>query len=409
MAAGFTTIVGSAAAAPGPTCNVSANILKPKPEKAVSLVKLCAVVSAGGPANLSGLTRLDGFITDPNTRDVILWGLSERGKPDLRFEDFAVALRAAYGRYYETRGGTPYIATPLISIDPDPDMFRALHALDINDPASKRKFSQVCGMAQTVRVDGMPRNTRVAKVLVDADYRMKMVSQGTVTLPIKSPFPSQHGAQLAEWRAAAARGQASQDHATNTRYWFEAGRFNYQGSSEADITFLDGDTVFFDTAEVVLRDEDQRLQAQGLAASGSINPISRAFACAWTRRMEDVYRAEMIWREMHNIYRHFAVARAIFDRKAFVRVGFAGGFLLDRYNVPQIPLPPTLPGLGRIDGYDAPVNGAVAHYSSWVCGGVSIDFSSSLSAAPATREARDVRSRVLAQRPGKEAISWSVR
>jgi hypothetical protein len=407
VAAGLTTVCSKIAL--GQTCNAPTTVLKPKPEKAVSLLKLGASMSAGGTPRLPGLTRLDGFITDPDTRDVILWGLSERDQPDLHLDDFVVGLRSAFDRYNETRGGTTYISTPLISIDPDPDVFRALRALDVAKPAGRQQFAQICARPQTVRVEGMPRHTRLAKALVDADYRMKRVGQGTVTLPITSPFPGHHAAQAAKWRAAALREQWTPDQGSNTRYWFEAGVFNYQGSSEADIAFLDGDTVFFDIAQVVLRDEDQRLEAKGLAASGKINPTSRAFACAWTQRMEDIYRAEPIWRDMQNIYRHFAVARAIVNRKAFGRVGFPGDFLLDRYNVAQVSIPTTLPGLGHAHTYDVPVKSGTASYSGWVCGGVSIDFNSSLPATPASVETQGLARRVIARRPERDAISWTVK
>ena len=237
---------------------------------------------------------------------------------------------------------------------------------------------------------------------------MKLVSQGTVLLPIPSPFPGHHMAQLAAWRDAAARGDKSGE-AWNTRYWFEAGRFNYQGSEEADIAFLDGDTVFLDGAEVVLRDEDQSLVAKGLTASGKVNPLSRAFACAWTQRMEDVYRAEPIWRDMHNIFRHFAVARIMVDRKALTRTGFAGDLLLDRYNVPLTDVGPSLPGAGRVDYYTVRQrNGGTSRGSATVCGGVSINFTEPLSKTAATREMRLVGEHVAAQRPDRAATSWPV-
>src|SRR5689334_4762633 len=132
VAAGLTALARPAVAAVGTSCPVSLTVLKPKPEKAVSLTQLAAAAAAGRPVKFGGLTRLDGFITDPNTRDVVLWGLSERGQTELHFEDFVVALRAANGRYYETRGGTTYITTPLISIDPDPAVFQSLRQLDVS-------------------------------------------------------------------------------------------------------------------------------------------------------------------------------------------------------------------------------------------------------------------------------------
>ncbi len=297
----------------------------------------------------------------------------------------------------------------MISIDPDPDVFRALRKLDVFTPSGQQQFAELCRTPQTVRVEGMPRNTRVAKVLVDADYRMKMVSQGTVKLPISSPFPSHHAAQLAAWRAAANRGENDAVHATNTRFWFEAGHFNFQGSSEADIAFLDGDTVFFDVAEVVLRDEDQRLEAKGLTASGKVNPVSRAFTCAWTQRMEDIYRVEYIWRDMHNIFRHFAVARVMVDRRAFTHVGFAASFLLDQYGPAAVTVPPTLPGLGRIDSYETHHGATTITNSPWVCGGISLEFAHSFVAKPLADEMRVVNRQVLAQRPAADAKSWVVK
>jgi Protein of unknown function (DUF1598) len=106
-------------------------------------------------------------------------------------------LCATHGRYYETRGRTIYRITPLISIDPDPAVFHKLRELDEFSPDAEERHRAICSSPQTVRVEGMPRHSRVAQVLVDADYRMKKVSQGTVELPIRSPFPAAYEARLA--------------------------------------------------------------------------------------------------------------------------------------------------------------------------------------------------------------------
>ena len=400
LAAGLTPLVNAPAwAALEFTCDSKPRPATAKPERAVSLRRLSEALKQGKPARLEGFTRLDGFICDKENQDIVLWGLSERNQPELQLADLVVALRAAHGRYYEKRDGVTYIVQPLISIDPNLDAYRELDKIAVRDPARKTKHARVCANPQTVRVEGMPRNSRVAKVLVDADYRMKMVSQGSLTLPISSPFPGTFTVRLREWRDRIERG-LDRGPGHKTRYWFEPGRFSYQYSEEAD-------TVFLDTAQVVLRDEDQRENTN--IASGKVDPISRAFACAWTARMEDVYRAEPIWRDMHNIFRLFAVSRIIADRKAFQQVAFAQDMLLDRYELPVVPVPNSLPGLGRWEEFNKRERRVSTLYVNRVCGGVSVGFTKPIDTVDVAAETPSSGRTVIAARPPElTAVSWAV-
>src|SRR5690606_9584281 len=132
------------------------------------------------------------------------------------------------------------------------------------------------------------------------------------------PFPATTTASWEKTRADVAAGRAPVMESVNTRFWFEPGQFTYRYDVDGG-----AETVFLDTAMVVLSDENQMVPTSGaLRASGKVNPFSRAFACAWTDRMEDVYRAEPIWRDMHNIFRHFALARVIVERDALRSVNF---------------------------------------------------------------------------------------
>jgi hypothetical protein len=318
----------------------------------------------------------------------------------LHVADLVVALRAAHGRYMERRNGVNYIITPLISIDPNPEVFQRLRAITAMDSARKEKHAELCRTPQKVRVEGMPRHTRLAKVLVDADYRMKMVAQGTVELPINSPFPAADKVRSAKWREDVLAGRpVGGPH--NNRYWFEPGQFSYQ---------YDADTVFLDSTQVVLRDEDQQLKPNVLVASGRTDPITRAFACMWTERMEDTYRAEPIWRDMHNIFRLFALARTMADRNAFAQAGLSDEMLLDRYQVPHVEVPATLPGLGGWEELEQRNAGSTGfrRYSNWVCGGVAVGFARPLEAKPDAGETRVSGRIVLASRRDANAVTWSV-
>jgi hypothetical protein len=339
---------------------------------------------------LGGMTRLDGFVADPATRDIVLWGQKEPDAPPLYLDDFVIAMRAAMGRYIGKPGDPGYNLAPGISIDPDPEVYRRLRAIDVDAPDFDRRIEEVCASPQKVRVDGMPRHTRVSYVLVDADYRMKQVGQGTMKLPIDSPFPSHTEVSRTYSRIARQRGTTLGP--TNTRFWFAPGRFDYQVTPAADAGFLE-------TAQVVLQDEDEKLTHDGLAASGAVNPMTRAFTCAWTERMEDTYRAEPIWRDMHNIFRHFALARIIVRHGVLEAVRFQVREHLDAYVVQPVKLWDTLPGKSLVYRDDS--------YTSWVCGGVSLGFDEASSQRRVTGSG-DAAAKVMARRPQRGAVSWDV-
>ena len=400
-ATGTALLLGRSAvvsAATGETdCKAAAGAapLKARPERAVSLRQLSETLAAGRPARLEGLTRLDGFIVDKENRDIIVWGLAERGQPELHVADLVVALRSAHGRYTIKRDETIYRVNPVISIDPDTAVLGRLRHLNLMTAKGKRDYAEICKAPQTVRVEGMPRGSRVAKVLVEADYRMKMVSQGRVTLPIRSPFSSTFETSAARWREEAAEGMESQP--VNTRYWFQPGQFSYQASA-------DSDTVFIDVAQVVLNDEDQYLKGSALVASGRVGDEARAFTCAWTDRMEDIYKAEPVWRDMHNIFRHFAVARIMRDRDIFNQAGFAAEFLLDRFEIPNVVVPASLPGLGRVEEFEQ----RRMRLANAVCGGVSVGHNKPIDMNVDAGETQVSGHSVVASRPNATALAWAI-
>ena len=384
--------------------------LAPKPQRAVSLRQACEALTSCAPTDrkcqallqLNGMTRLDGFVVDQKNKDLVLWGGVEPGAPPLEFQDFVVALRSTHGRYAEMRDGLRYILQPAISIDPNPEVWAALDALSLDTRAPTRKHDEICAQSQTVRVEGMPRSTRIAKVLVEADYRMKKVAQGLVKLPIRPTIASPVVELWQSQRQAAMAGRTPPP-GHKARFWFEPGAFSYKVS-------YSGDTAYLDTAQVVLRDQVQSLSEGKLvdSAATTVDPFNRAFACAWSDRMEDVYRAEPIWQDMRNIFRHFAVARILADKQILRQVGYDFGFLLDRYTVDDFSTPSDLPGLGRVEKYGYTRGGR--HYTGWnaICGGVSIAFNRDMQEHHDDGMSQGAGSKVLGARPDITAVSWEV-
>jgi hypothetical protein len=392
------------AAAAQDVCSTRLTPIKARPERAVSLREVSAALSAGKLARFEGLTRLDGFTLDADNQDIIVWGLAERGKPELQVEDFVVALRSAFLK--GVHDGTDYSKSAAISIDSDPSYFAQLDKYQTSNPQGRQQYLQACRQSdwRPVRVDGMIRHSRTASVLVEADYRMKRTAQGVLKLPIRAPFTSDFDASISEWRSAIASGRdPSGVSGSITRYWFMPGRFNHVAST-------DGKTFFLDYAQVVLRDEDEKAQAGGgKVSTGRVDPYARAFTCAWTARMEEIYEAEPIWRQMHNMYRNFAVARVMSDNDTFDKAGFDPAFLLERYQVPRVDVPDTIPGSGRVEIEVKSYKGGKTTYARSTCGGVDVGFNKSLEVNPDTGgETLNAGRSVVASRPTRTVLAWAI-
>ncbi|WP_157195757.1 DUF1598 domain-containing protein [Bradyrhizobium sp. YR681] len=381
---------------------IEPTILQPRIQRAVSLRQVIQKLADGNPVKFPGLTRLDGYVIDEENDDIGLIGLAEPGQRDLEAADFVVALRSAFLR--GMHDGVNYDFSAAISIDPNPEVFRRLRDIRTTNPDGRHSYEDVCRAPQTVRVDGMIRASRVAALLVDADYRMKQVSQGALKLPTSKPIVGDFDARIAIWRSQLDAKGASDLVANITRYWFTPGQFGYIASEDG------ADTIYLDRAQVLLKDEAEVLTAGAskTVASGSIDTYARAFTCAWTASMEETYRAEPIWRELYNMYRHFAVARIMAETGAFNRVKLDIAFLLDRYKVPNVNLPASLPGLSRIVTHSTKRRSTTWNAAYAVCGGVQVGLSKVAKSGDSDGNVQRTGQNVLSSRPSRDTLAWNV-
>jgi hypothetical protein len=167
----------------------------------VSLARISALVAAGQPLPagvlfLGGLERVTHVFVDPDGHDIVLAGPADKptvdasgtivgvahGRPLLMLEDLVVALRAID----QARAGGMRC-----SIDPTPEGITALQAFLATqrtigpDPAAIFRGMEEALGPQTVSVGGVPADSRFARVLVAADYRMKRIGMGLEPSGIK--------------------------------------------------------------------------------------------------------------------------------------------------------------------------------------------------------------------------------
>mgnify|MGYP002622332999 FL=1 len=148
---------------------------------------------------LAGLTRVKYVFYYPETKDIVIAGPAEgwvedpsgrfvgmhSGRPTILLEDLVVALRTF-------APGNPSDRQISCSIDPTQEGLAAMQNVQrttsVNTPADvpviARKMRDALGL-QVVSINGISADTHFAQVLVEADYRMKLIGIGLERPPVK--------------------------------------------------------------------------------------------------------------------------------------------------------------------------------------------------------------------------------
>jgi hypothetical protein len=278
------------------------------PLRKVSLTRLEAALKeklAGGgqPTDemryLAGLTRVRYIFFYPETGDVVLAGPAEgfaadlagrvrgidSGNPVLQLDDLIVALRAFFGD--EARNA------PLISVSIDPtqeglaNMQRFLQKVGSRINPGQTRFivnglRQSLGL-QTIQLTGVPTNSHFAQVLVEADYRMKLIGIG-----LERP-----GVKMASWTDRSAQSGGSRN--ALQRWYFVPDYECLRVSEDEMAAELVGNGVKLISADEMVNIDGSRQQA------ATVDRASRAFTDDFTRNYAAIARRSPVFTELRNI------------------------------------------------------------------------------------------------------------
>ncbi|MFM8496055.1 MAG: DUF1598 domain-containing protein [Planctomycetia bacterium] len=320
---------------------------KPVTLRKVSLARLCKAVddfaSTGKPLSadvvfLGGLERITHVFVDPDGHDVILAGPADaavidpagnvvsaaNGRPLLQLEDLITALRAIDGA---RAGGVR------CSIDPSPEgvtklqrYLGSLTSIGANPESTLRAMENVLG-PQKVTVGGVPAESRIARVLVAADYRMKRIGMGLEPSGVAA-LPS----YLSMVPAGATSG------ATLPRFWLEA----------------EYDPITRDPDELAWRLSGRRMKcltesdifAAGGPARGKApaDKVAQAWCASMTQHYDELARRQPVFAELTNCVDLCVVAALIHGRQLDKRAGLDLAPLVDatRLTLPTYEAPATL-------------------------------------------------------------------
>ena len=364
--------------------------------RCVSLAKIVAaldesltkcVMPAPEVLFLGGIERITHLFVDPDGKDIVLAGPADRitvdasgtvvgatnRRPLLQLEDLVVSLRAIDAA---RQGGIQ------CSIDPTPEGIARLQAFLAKqrtigrDPQGVMRGMEEAVGPQTVRVAGVPGDSRFARVLVAADYRMKRIGMGIEESGVAG-LPSYLSLVPPGGRASSL-----------PRFWLE----------------VDYDPIARDPDELAWRIDGRRMKCLTENDVAGRNGIQRgaagrdAFAERWCAAMTTHYDAlaakQPVFAELVNCVDLAVVAALIRGRQLDTRAGLDLGLLLDpkRLPMPVYDVPESVPTVAT----------GVKKGTNWVLsasGGVQFQ---PWQFATATRDAADLgpgRETALAGRP----------
>ncbi|MBM3999374.1 MAG: DUF1598 domain-containing protein [Planctomycetes bacterium] len=289
------------------TSKLAPELARPSTLRKVSLNRLegtlAARLASGQDATedmryLAGLTRITHVFYYPETRDIVIAGPAEgffldltgrpiglhSGRAVMELDDLIVALRA-----FSPDG----IRTPLIgvSIDPTQEGLQRLNQFlsEVGNRVSRGNAARIAAGVkqalghQNVSVTGISTKTHFAQVLVEADYRMKLISVALERPPVEIGSYVDRANPRAVSRNALAR------------FYFTPNYECVRATEDGLAMQLTGDGVKLVTEQELVTGTGERVDSAGE------NRAAEGFAVAFTEKYPELAQRSPVYAQMRNL------------------------------------------------------------------------------------------------------------
>jgi hypothetical protein len=188
------------------------------------------------------------------------------------------------------------------------------------------------------------------------------------------------------------------------RFWFYPGENYY---------VEDKGVVLLEQCPVILLTEAEHLSKRGERRGlGKPDPVAKEFTEKFTAHYDQIAQKRPIYLELENLFRFVALAKILKLKKVPEDSGVNLNYILDQYQVDQVPVAHEVPGRSRVQKFvhkeqnERFIRTAKLLLPS--CGGVGIDIKVVRENFRPDREKRCSRTKqtVMAARPGPQALSW---
>lgn len=363
--------------------------------------------------HLYGIKRVLGYAIDEKNNDIVLIGKIDNTLPPLYLEDFVIALRNTWLKYAPLQGNTYMYSPPSCSIDPEPkvlgelqqtaeQIFKTSNTEDVQ--RGLNEWNNVCRQPQKVRVMGIPFDSRFGKVMVEADYYMKRLVDGSVSLEIEK-FKSLIDMTLDIVKEDIYNNrQSSIPLQSMNRFWFCPGKNSYVEDKGVSLV---------KECEVMLSTEEEYLSKKGeVVGSGRPDTLAHKFAVSFTEKYDKIAEKKPIYQELEGLFRFVSLAKLMKQKDALSEAKITLDYLLKQFPIKYTYVEPTLPGIPNVKDFQhkSEYPGGYSILNFWLpsCGGVSINIviNNSDIVKDDTGSLLELKRNALKARPDPEAIYW---
>lgn len=351
-------------------------------------------------ATLCGIMRFAGFVADEGNSDVLLVGQEGGVGSPLHIDDLVVTMRSIW------RGGTEPVSC---SLDPRREDVSAIQrasaeAGKIQTPeAGRRMIQQVRGIwgSQVTRVGGVPKDSRYAHFMIDADYHMKKVSLGVQKVSGINSY--------LDMKVSDAKQRIEKDDdmlpsgLSFNRFWFSVKR-------EFPVFTEDEGIVWIKACPIDLFTEQQMGAYSGeLLDIEEDDPVAMAYAEAFSDAFPRVSEQVPPYADLKNLYLLKAVLESMRFRRAAENVGLNLEVFLSQY-APKTgkPMPDSMQGcVVKHEAFFKGKDGSTPYwYFPVIFGGVNMEMELRESNFEKDKRIKRVKSKVLETRPSPHALYW---
>jgi hypothetical protein len=274
---------------------------------------------------LAGLSQVQYVFVYPDEDEVVIAGPAEgwrydetgravgaeSGRPTLQLDDLVTVLRTF------SDGGRQIFGC---SIDPRPEGLKAIKEFAAASQArgplaagSVGRWAQQLGQKlgrQDITVYGVPGDSRVARVIVEADYRMKLIGVGKLNA---GPHVPDYFDLLAK------NPQANTGSLDALRWWLT---MQYESVLHSD----DRNAFEVRGSSVLCQSENQFITSQGeRVETGKAEPVNQLFAANFTQNYADLARRDPIFADLQGVFDLALVAALLQHERIDERIAWDMG------------------------------------------------------------------------------------